>query len=279
LIWAALLAPLIIGPALMFGFGAGLAILPLWSAYRAAIPANVRCSLLVSSIAANWVVAVALLLVIYGVTRSQMMGEKEQLWLIVVLAAGVASTAIWLLFREVLELFTEFLIWPFYRIRGYGPGLDDFPLQGPAVVVANHSAWLDPVWIAKVLPRRITPMMTSVFYDKPILRWLMVNVVHAIRVEASEFRREAPELFKLVEERRREMIQRYFGRIFAEGRKSGIIRKDISGDLIIEILLGAVQAIMNPAKMEALGLEPKTGYSAIISVILDGVVNKKGRSR
>ena len=94
-----------------------------------------------------------------------------------------------------------------------------------------------------------------------------------------DIRREAPELFKLVEDRRREMIQRYFGRIFDEGRKTGIIRKDISGDLIIEILLGAVQAIMNPAKMEALGLEPKTGYSAIISVILDGVVNKKGRSR
>jgi 1-acyl-sn-glycerol-3-phosphate acyltransferase len=37
-------------------------------------------------------------------------------------------------------------------------------------------------------------MMTSIFYDKPILRWLMVRVVHAIRVEASEFRREAPEL-------------------------------------------------------------------------------------
>ncbi len=41
-------------------------------------------------------------------------------------------------------------------------------------------------------------MMTSVFYDKPILRWLMVSVVHAIRVEASEFRREAPELRQAV---------------------------------------------------------------------------------
>ncbi len=94
-----------------------------------------------------------------------------------------------------------------------------------------------------------------------------------------DIRREAPELFKLVEERRREMIQRYFGRIFDEGRKAGIIRKDISGALIIEILLGAVQAIMNPAKMEALGLEPKTGYSAIITVILDGVMSKKRRSK
>lgn len=91
-----------------------------------------------------------------------------------------------------------------------------------------------------------------------------------------DIRREAPELFKLVEERRRKMIQRHFGRIFAEGRKAGIIRKDVSGALIIEILLGAVQAIMNPAKMEQLGLEPKTGYWAIITVILDGVIKKKG---
>ena len=81
-----------------------------------------------------------------------------------------------------------------------------------------------------------------------------------------DIRREAPELFKLVEERRREMIQRYFGKIFDEGRAAGIIRKDIPTELIIEILLGAVQAIMNPPKMDELGLEPKTGYSAIIGV-------------
>ena len=73
------------------------------------------------------------------------------------------------------------------------------------------------------------------------------------------------------------MIQRYFGKIFDEGRKAGIIRKDISTKLIIEILLGAVQAIMNPPKMDELGLEPKTGYSAIISVILDGVITQKGQ--
>ena len=94
-----------------------------------------------------------------------------------------------------------------------------------------------------------------------------------------DIRRESPELFKLVEERRRAMIQRYFGSIFAKGRRSGIIRRDVPADLIVEILLGAVQAIMNPAKMEELGLTPKSGYSAITSVILDGVITKKGSSR
>ena len=90
-----------------------------------------------------------------------------------------------------------------------------------------------------------------------------------------DMRRETPEFFKLVEDRRRQMIQRYFGRIFAEGRRAGIMRKDMSTKLIVEILLGAVQAVMNPPKMEELGLQPKTGYSAIISVLLDGVMIKK----
>lgn len=94
-----------------------------------------------------------------------------------------------------------------------------------------------------------------------------------------DMRRETPELFQLVEERRRDLIQRYFGRIFDQGRRAGIIRKDLSSELIVEILLGAVQAVMNPAKIEHLGLEPKTGYGAIVSVILDGVMTEKGRSK
>jgi len=94
-----------------------------------------------------------------------------------------------------------------------------------------------------------------------------------------DMRREAPELFKVVEERRRAMIQRYFGKIFDGGRAAGIIRSDVSTELIVEILLSAVQAIMNPTKMDELGLEPKTGYSAIIGVLLDGVITQKGRAK
>jgi AcrR family transcriptional regulator len=94
-----------------------------------------------------------------------------------------------------------------------------------------------------------------------------------------DIRRESPELFKLVEERRRKMIQRYFGRIFDQGRRAGIIRKDVSTPVIVEILLGAVQAVMNPAKIQELGLEPKTGYAAIISVVLDGVMTAKRRAK
>jgi 1-acyl-sn-glycerol-3-phosphate acyltransferase len=45
--------------------------------------------------------------------------------------------------------------------------------------------------------------MTSVFYDLPGVRWLMVHVVGAIRVQRGAFRREAPELREAVDRLRR----------------------------------------------------------------------------
>jgi AcrR family transcriptional regulator len=94
-----------------------------------------------------------------------------------------------------------------------------------------------------------------------------------------DIRREAPDLFTVVESRRRDVIQRHFGKVFLEGRKAGLIRRDIPPKLATEILLGAVHAIMNPPKMEELGLTPTSGFSAIIRVVLEGLKTDKARSR
>jgi len=91
--------------------------------------------------------------------------------------------------------------------------------------------------------------------------------------------REAPELFELVEHRRRQLIRRHFGALLEKGRRAGVIRKDIPVHLLVEILLGAVQAIMIPARLTELGLTLETGYSAIIRVILEGAMGNPLRSR
>jgi AcrR family transcriptional regulator len=93
-----------------------------------------------------------------------------------------------------------------------------------------------------------------------------------------DMRRESPEVFMLVERRRRDLIQRHVGKLLGEGRRAGIIRKDIPLTLIMEVLLGAVQAIMNPQKMAELALTPKTGYTAIMKVILEGAMTGTGRT-
>jgi 1-acyl-sn-glycerol-3-phosphate acyltransferase len=186
------------GLCLVLGVLGGLVNVPLAAAYQARLPADARGNGMAVRNTTDYVMTALLSGLLFGLSRLQILGPAGQLWLVALLAAAGAAVGWRVLFRDVLELVTEWLIWPMYRIRARGPGLEHFPRRGPLLVVANHSAWFDPMWLAKVLPRRLTPMMTSQFYDLPVLRWLMRDVVHAIRVEASTFRREAPEIQEAV---------------------------------------------------------------------------------
>lgn len=90
--------------------------------------------------------------------------------------------------------------------------------------------------------------------------------------------RESPDLFRIVEHRRRRLIRSHVAALFNKGRKAGLIRRDIPVHLLIEILLGAVEAIMVPSKVTELGLTLERGYSTIIRVILEGALAGCGRS-
>jgi AcrR family transcriptional regulator len=92
-----------------------------------------------------------------------------------------------------------------------------------------------------------------------------------------DVRRAAPEMFRVIEQRRRGLIRRYFGKVFAEGRRRGVIRKDIRVDVMIEILVGATEALVNPEKLAELRLTAQQGYMDVITVILTGLVTDAGR--
>jgi len=94
-----------------------------------------------------------------------------------------------------------------------------------------------------------------------------------------DVRREAPELFALVQDGRRKLIQRHFGKLLNDGRKAGSIRRDIPVELMIEMLIGAVDAIINPARMDELGLTPRTGFAHITSVFLEGALIRSPRRK
>ncbi len=104
---------------------------------------------------------------------------------------------------------------------------------------------------------------------------------HADEVNPSFIRdvqRASPELFQVVEGRRRELIQRYFGALFIEGRKRGMVRKDVPIDVIVAVLLASTQAIVNPRALTELKLTPTTGFASILAIVLDGALTPKGRS-
>jgi AcrR family transcriptional regulator len=92
-----------------------------------------------------------------------------------------------------------------------------------------------------------------------------------------DMRQKAPQVFKVIEQRRAALIERYFGKLFIEGQRAGMVRKDVPAKLIIEILLAMVQAIMNPPKMEELGMVPREGFTGILKIVLEGALTSRGR--
>lgn len=126
---------------------------------------------------------------------------------------------------------------------------------------------------------RITSECSSDFAG--VLRLVLAYVQQHTREIQPPFLRDIrrqPELFSHVESRRSELVRRYFGKLICEGRKAGIVREDVPAELITEIILGALEKIVNPTRLAELDITPRVGFSAIIAVILEGVITEKGRS-
>jgi AcrR family transcriptional regulator len=113
------------------------------------------------------------------------------------------------------------------------------------------------------------------------LRRLVAAVqIHTQEIQSPfvrDIQRDAPRLFEVIERKRRGLIRRHFGKLLGEGRRACVIRRDIPVHLAMEILLGAVQTVMNPPKLLELGLTPEQGYSAIMSVIFEGLITATAR--
>src|SRR5262249_26803916 len=150
---------------------------PLRAYYQATVPADARGNGMAFMNFGIYLGTVLLSLALLGFTQAGPLSRPTaQLIFLMLLTSLGAIAAGALAFRPLLEQGLEIILWPFFRIQAAGPGVGAFPMRGPVLVVANHSAWFDPVWLGKVVPRFLTPMMTSVYYDKPVMSWLMRRV-------------------------------------------------------------------------------------------------------
>jgi 1-acyl-sn-glycerol-3-phosphate acyltransferase len=182
----------------VLGAAAGLINVPLAATYQAALPADARGNGMAVRNFADFAAITLMSVVMYGLAKGQVLSPDGQLWLVALLAIAAVVVAWWILFKPVIELGIELVLAVFYRIKAHGPGALTMPQRGPLLIIANHSAWFDPLWLAKIAPRQVIPMMTSNFYDLPLLKPLM-KLADVIRVQAAHFRREVPEIKEAVE--------------------------------------------------------------------------------
>lgn len=150
----------------------------------------------------DWELGVYLGAVAAGLALAWAFRERELLfreaeWLVLAAAVALAGWSWVKLFRPLFEVTLEPVLWLMYRVRRAGPGFENFPPTGPCLVIANHACWFDPLFLAKVLPRPITPMMTAKFYDLPVVRRVMV-LFGVVRVPEQALKKDAPEIQEAV---------------------------------------------------------------------------------
>ncbi len=182
----------------LLGLSASWILVPLNSAYQRNLPTGLTVSGLALLNLVKWLAIAAGVGVSAAVLGLSLLTPSRQLYVLAALAGLIAILAFRKLLREVIEMTAEIVSVPMYRFQLLGPGLEQFPEQGPVLVIGNHGAWFDPLFLGKYIPRRITALMSSLYYDLPILSWLMRRVFRTIRVQESKFRQQAPELAQAV---------------------------------------------------------------------------------
>lgn len=86
-----------------------------------------------------------------------------------------------------------------------------------------------------------------------------------------DLRSSDPEIFRILEKFRGEMVQRCFASLAEEGIREGAFRSDVDPRFVSDVYLAIVQAILNPAAVQSLGLAPDQAYREVVKLILDGI--------
>jgi len=72
-------------------------------------------------------------------------------------------------FYRVVKFILAPILRGLYRIRA--EGLENFPGQGPVIVVANHVSFLDSFWIPLAVPRRMVYLAKAEYFESWKTRW------------------------------------------------------------------------------------------------------------
>jgi len=92
--------------------------------------------------------------------------------------------------RRILRWLTDNIAWRWLAKIDRIEGLENVPAAGPAILMINHIAFIDPIVVLGNLPRNIVPMAKAEVYDIPV--WgIFPRLWDVIPVHRGEADREA----------------------------------------------------------------------------------------
>jgi len=92
-----------------------------------------------------------------------------------------------------------------------------------------------------------------------------------------DVRRFRPDLWKRIEEFRRERLFDTATRLIDEGIRVGVFREDVNKEILVIIYVSAVQAVLDPEVLSEHSFSAKEAFDEILRVVFDGTLTDDAR--
>lgn len=119
------------------------------------------------------------------------------------------------------------------------------------------------------------------FITKLYLMWTAVGRM-ACRVSKQmldDVRRHRPDLWKRIEEMRKQIIQDSMGRMVDEGVRRDLVRSDVNKEVMILMYISSVQGVVNPDILTNNSFSTEEALKTILRVFLDGILTESARKQ
>jgi len=92
-----------------------------------------------------------------------------------------------------------------------------------------------------------------------------------------DLQRSVPDIWKEIDDFRRDKISKNFKLILESGRREGFFREDVDIDFLLQMFISLIQEFVNPAALLRSGRSPAATFELVIKVFFQGILTDKGR--
>ena len=114
---------------------------------------------------------------------------------------------------------------------------------------------------------------------KGVMTILGAKVSQLRRPFFEDIRKKAPDLWRELEEFRRERILTVFERLITQGSRKGMLRKGVDPHLFVMMFYAVIQQVFNPDVLSQLPLTPAEAFRTFITVMMEGVLTDEARKK
>ncbi len=114
---------------------------------------------------------------------------------------------------------------------------------------------------------------------KRIMTFIGQNMSRISTPFADDLRRNAPEIWRDMDEFRKKHSLTHFAQLFKEGVEAGVFRADVSDYLVALIYTNSMQSIVNPAVLAEIPFTAHEVFEAIRKVVFEGILTEEGRKK